>query len=224
MLAIRITALALLIAVSACKQPDSAETTSTEVSTTAALAQCGKDTDCKGDRICDSGTCIAPSAATQNALNQVTTTPSPFPAVEKKGTFFSPLLANGQITLGRCHMGACSWAKWISVKSLNSADSQEALEITLLGGESEHEEVEDYPSSPKGVAINWNSEPHTVKMICSRTAPSISEEILSLNPETGVPGVQESAAELYFVACHSHFDGYSSGIEKFSYNVKEQGS
>jgi hypothetical protein len=27
------------------------------------LAQCGKDTDCKGDRICDAGKCIAPAQA-----------------------------------------------------------------------------------------------------------------------------------------------------------------
>ena len=218
----KIIAFALLIALSACKQPASVEVTPAETSTTAALAQCGKDTDCKGDRICDSGTCVAPSVATQSALPQVATPSPPLSAVEKKSTFFSPLRPNGEITLGRCHMGSCSWAKWISVRSLSSSDSKQALEITLLGGESEHDEASDYPSSPKGVAISWNSEPHTVKVTCSRTAPSVSDELLSLNPETGVPGVQESAAELYFVACHSYFDGYQSGIDKFAYNVKEQ--
>ena len=221
MLTIRVTVLALVLAVSACKQPTSVEPMPSEVSPTAALAQCGKDTDCKGDRICDSGACIAPPATAHGVLPPIAQPSSPPPAVKTSG-FFTPLRPAGQITLGRCHMGSCSWAKWISVKSLSSSGSQQVLEVTLLGGDSEHEEVEDYPSSPKGVAINWNSEPHTFKVTCSRTAPSVEDDLLSLNQEAGVPGVQESAAELYFVACHSHFDGYPSGIEKFSYNVKEQ--
>ncbi len=223
MLHFRFAFLALVVAVAACKQQAPVQPAAYEVLTASTLAQCGKDTDCKGDRICDNGTCIAPTATTQNSP-LAATEPSPPPSTEKPNPFFSPLRPTGQITLGRCHMGSCSWAKWIAVKTLGSSDSQLTLELTLLGGESEHEEVDDYPTSPQGVTINWNSEPHTVKVNCSRTAPSVSDELLSLNPETGVPGVQESAAELYFVACHSHLDGYPSGIEKYSYNVKEQDS
>ncbi|MEG0634702.1 MAG: hypothetical protein RR517_19385 [Pseudomonas sp.] len=52
----RIFAVSLLaLALSACDKP--AETTSQ-----AAPAQCAKDTDCKGDRICESGQCTSPNA------------------------------------------------------------------------------------------------------------------------------------------------------------------
>ncbi|MDR2871567.1 MAG: hypothetical protein LBV45_03445 [Xanthomonadaceae bacterium] len=165
---------------------------------------------------------VAPVIATHSASPHNDSVINSVSVHQQAEQFFSPLQPNGQIDLGRCHMGYCSWAKWIAVKSLPSSGAQQALEIKLLGGESEHEKVEDYPRSPQGVSIKWNLEPHIVKVICSRTAPSVSNEILLLNPETGIPGVQESAAELYFVACHSHFDGYPEGIQKFSYNVKER--
>jgi hypothetical protein len=76
-----------------------------------ALAQCTKDTDCKGDRICDKGACMSPGAAPQrtfnlpNALNQDTRTfnlpnalnqepPSPkfeeFPAQRHPGPWVPP--------------------------------------------------------------------------------------------------------------------------------------
>ncbi|PWB32358.1 hypothetical protein DCO48_13545 [Pseudomonas sp. SDI] len=52
----RIFAVSLLaLALSACDKP--AENTSQ-----VAPAQCAKDTDCKGDRICESGQCISPNA------------------------------------------------------------------------------------------------------------------------------------------------------------------
>ncbi len=139
-------------------------------------------------------------------------------------SLYSPLKANGQITLARCHMGSCSWTKWLSVEPLGSSDSQQVLEATILEGSSQLEDVEDYPPSPKNVAINWNSEPYTVKVICSHTNPSVSNSILPLSPETDIPGAAESAARLYFAVCHSYFGDYPTGIEKFSYNVKEQKS
>ena len=229
MLTIRLAALALIVLLSACNQSDPSQTAATGMPVQSALAQCGKDTDCKGDRVCDNGTCTAPTGTSQQPLTQAGDNKSlvapTVSVITKANSLYFPLLKpNGKITLGRCHMGSCSWAKWLSVKSVGSSGSQEVLEATLLGGDSEHEEVEDYPSSPKGVAINWSTESHTVKVTCSHTEPSVSTDVLSLNPETGVPGVQESAAELYFAACHSHFDGYPSGIEKFAYNVKEQES
>lgn len=46
---------------------------------------------------------------------------------------FEPLLANGQISIGRCNMGVCSWAKWISIRSLPAGRDEVNLEATLLG-------------------------------------------------------------------------------------------
>lgn len=59
--ATRYLCLLCLIALSACSTPD---TKTAEVEPPAsAAAGCAKDTDCKGDRICERGVCTAPAAA-----------------------------------------------------------------------------------------------------------------------------------------------------------------
>lgn len=219
MLMLRFALLSSVILASGCEQ-SSVDVAQDDALAVAALAQCGKDTDCKGDRICESGVCTSPPTTAQVASSRAPQLSQSLPVVEKSNALFKIVRPNDQVTIGRCHMGSCSWAKWKSVKLLSSADSQVVLEATLLGGSSEHEEIEDYPYSSEGASIIWNSEPHTVKVICSREAPSVGDEILPLGSESGVSGAQESAAEVYFVACHSHSDGYPSGIEKFSYAVK----
>ncbi|MGP9807271.1 hypothetical protein ACT3TQ_01300 [Halomonas sp. AOP12-C2-37] len=134
---------------------------------------------------------------------------------------YSPLLKpKGKVTLSSCRMGGCAWNKWLSVKSISTSETEQTLEVTLLNGDSRLKDGEDSPTSPDGVAINWNVEPEVVNVTCSHTAPSVSGEALILSSETAVPGAMESAAELYFAACHSNFDGYSSGIETFSYDVE----
>lgn len=141
---------------------------------------------------------------------------------------FSPIVPNGQITKGRCHMGGCSWVKWVDVEKLSSSDTELELRATLLSGGSEHQpgagstEDPQYPTSPEGVAIGWDAQPRTERILCSYRAPSVANEVLPLNQETGVYGSQESAAEVYFAACHSYFAGYVSGIREFGYDVKGQ--
>jgi hypothetical protein len=85
----RFTALAisLLILVSACKQ--SADDTSS-AAITPSTAMCAKDTDCKGDRICDSGVCKQPnvlgsSEPKSHASAKVSVT-IPTPAVADPGS------------------------------------------------------------------------------------------------------------------------------------------
>lgn len=51
---------ALSLCISSCGN-DSKTSDSKAISDTAVLAQCMKDTDCKGDRICDKGICVAPT-------------------------------------------------------------------------------------------------------------------------------------------------------------------
>lgn len=129
---------------------------------------------------------------------------------------FNPIKAKEQITQGRCHMGECSWAKWISVRNAGRTQENLLLEVELLEGSSSHEG--DYPKSPHGVPIVWSKAPHIVRVACSKTSPSVDGERLPLSPD-GMYGALESSAEIYFEACHSHADGYPSGIEKYHYNV-----
>lgn len=57
--------LALVLGGAACKGPAPTESADSTAGVTAIeLQQCGKDTDCKGDRICDAGQCVAPGANT----------------------------------------------------------------------------------------------------------------------------------------------------------------
>ncbi|WP_329856115.1 hypothetical protein [Stenotrophomonas muris] len=130
---------------------------------------------------------------------------------------FNPLNAKGQITIGRCHMGYCSWAKWLEVDARSSSSDDLELQVSLLGGNSEH--AEDYPRSAEGIAIEWAPEPHTVQVICSYRSPMVDGEPLGL-VSGSISGFEESNAELYFIACHSHNGGYPSGIEKFRYSTR----
>ena len=72
-------ALALLLTACTPSEPPPAPQASTAGATPAAPAACGKDTDCKGDRICDAGVCQAP-AATASA------SPAPAPATSDQGS------------------------------------------------------------------------------------------------------------------------------------------
>jgi hypothetical protein len=125
-------------------------------------------------------------------------------------------------SIGRCIWLSCSWGKPLSVRVLQKSLEQVILEVELLGGESTHEKVEDYPTTYKGVDIKWNKEPHKVIITCSYKHPSTSLDgqvsELPLNSK-GVPSVLESATNLYFQFCHS-YDG-NNPIEKFGYNVVE---
>lgn len=137
-----------------------------------------------------------------------------------RATRFQPLRANGQVSIGSCHMDECSWAKWVSTRTLHSESEKIEIEATLLGGSSSHEGA--YPSSAAGVAIEWNPEPHNILVKCSYTSPEVNGERLPLNNTgIGIYRVIEISAEIYFTACHSHFDGYPSGINKFKYAVPD---
>ena len=54
--------LALALAVAACKGPGSTDPANAPAGLATNNLQCGKDTDCKGERICDAGQCVAPDA------------------------------------------------------------------------------------------------------------------------------------------------------------------
>lgn len=61
-LLIPVSLLAMATALVACKSPVADEAADTAAGLPATALHCGKDTDCKGDRICESGQCVAPDA------------------------------------------------------------------------------------------------------------------------------------------------------------------
>lgn len=168
-------------------------------------------------------------AHTSTQTPPATSQPPAIPANTTAGTDTSTspfqllLDPKGRIGQGRCHMGSCSWSRWLAVRRL-SAGPNVVVQATVLGGTSEHAETSDYPSSPDGVAIEWNDEPHELTIRCSYSHPSVvhGEESTELpfDSEQGVPGAYESAAEIYFQACHSDFDGYSIAERRHGYRVE----
>ena len=68
--------LALLLTACTPSEPPPTPQASTVGATPAAPAACGKDTDCKGDRICDAGVCQAPAATGGASPAPVTNDPS----------------------------------------------------------------------------------------------------------------------------------------------------
>lgn len=166
---------------------------------------------------------LAP-AAVEEVEQAVTEGPGPTP-----NAGFQPLtVPDGRIALGRCHMDLCSWSRTLDTTIKEEPDGELTVVATLLGGTSEHEPDEggpNYPASPEEAQIEWNDESHQVQARCSFTKPTLTMggqvDELALNPVTGVAGVLESSAELYFQLCHSFYDGYTSGTERFGYNVAD---
>jgi hypothetical protein len=139
---------------------------------------------------------------------------------------YTPLLSpNQKITMGNCHMGSCSWAKWLTVRSEQLEANEQTLLITLLGGSSDHED--DYPDSPDGVNISWNSDSHAITVNCSYTKPSVSFDeqidLLPLNVTSSIPDTLFSSVSTYFEACHSDFSSskIDEKIKKYGYNVTQ---
>lgn len=72
----------LMLMLAACSdKPAEPASTVKAVGATGALLQCGKDTDCKGDRICEQGQCVAP-AANALASNSASPTQAPLPPIQ----------------------------------------------------------------------------------------------------------------------------------------------
>ena len=81
------TALAIVICAACSKQAEPIGQAA-QVAMPTQVQQCGKDTDCKGDRICDSGQCVNPSSTQVSPAGQVapaeqiTATPTPVAATQ----------------------------------------------------------------------------------------------------------------------------------------------
>ena len=89
----------LAVGLSACNKPESSQSPSS--STMASPAQCMKDTDCKGDRICEKGTCSTPIATP--LVKESATTESSIPAkAEQKKDAADPKQLKQQNKVSRC--------------------------------------------------------------------------------------------------------------------------
>lgn len=130
---------------------------------------------------------------------------------------FNIVPSSNKIGEGQCHMDYCSWAKIIKNTIVHKDSEKTRVKSLLLGGQSYHRD--HYPQSgtiPKN--IKWNKKPHYITVECSYINPKvmIDGQVDELDFQM-VPAILESTANLYFQVCHNHYDGYSSGIEKFKY-------
>jgi hypothetical protein len=133
-------------------------------------------------------------------------------------------------TIGRCHMGSCTWGRTISVRIVQQSEEQAILEVTLLGGESIHDNPEDYPNSyNKSIPIEWDKETHKIVVTCSYEHPSVAvdNQITALALGFTDPEIFTSDVVTYFQYCHSYYEGTKGyddydGSEKFGYHPIEQ--
>lgn len=159
----------------------------------------------------------------QSISNCTTTTAAktatiPFVPAKSRFTIFNN---PNVVSLGRCHMDECSWSKSVTTRVIQQTANETSLKITLLGGTSGN--PDDSGSKSKMPKINWDKTPHELTLRCSYQSPTISmgsqSDVLPLNA-SGVSGVLESAANLYFEYCHSDTkSGIDEAIRKYGYHV-----
>jgi hypothetical protein len=113
--------------------------------------------------------------------------------------------------IGNCHIGECSWSKLLEFAAAGKSPLGSLFRLELLGGTSEHDSVDDYPSSfSSRVQIKWDEHPHTVYVFCSEQLPAVmmktdegaQVDVLDFTDPTGLPDVLISSANLYSQACH----------------------
>lgn len=111
--------------------------------------------------------------------------------------------------IGRCHMGGCSWSSVLDKKIVEKRKGAVLIRLELIGGYSQHDNVEDYPSRySSDVSIEWNTKSHTVFVACDVKRPLVvignQIDLLDLHD---VPGVLEGAATLWVQTCYNSTDG-----------------
>jgi len=120
------------------------------------------------------------------------------------------------VSMGRCHMGECAWSKIVGTKVIGTKGDDVAVVAALEGGSSL-----DTKAGRK--RVKWNGNLHGITLICSYSKPGVQigeqTDYLPLNPDSGVPGVLEDSASLYFEVCHSDFNGPNLA-GKYHYDVK----
>jgi hypothetical protein len=106
--------------------------------------------------------------------------------------------------LGRCYMNSCSWMVITSKQVVEKKRGSVLFKIELIGGVSEHEDHLNYPSSySPDLAIEWGSKSETIFVACDVKRPLIvMDEHIDLLDLHNVPGVMESASNLWVNVCY----------------------
>lgn len=132
---------------------------------------------------------------------------------------FKPLrLRRPIVTLGRCRMGECSWAKWLAVEPIDQRDGELVLAVTILWGTSIEE-------GPRKGRLVWNRSPDSFQVLCSKRRPGLisgkEQTSLTLSPSQPVSGVFEEYTRAYYTACHSDLRPGSEKAADYGYNVRD---
>lgn len=107
-------------------------------------------------------------------------------------------------SLGRCYMGSCSWAMTTSKQIVEKKKGRVLFRLELVGGTSEHSESQEYPQSySPNLGISWNSNSHTIFVLCDVKRPLVMmDDQVDLLDLHMVPGVLETAANLWVKTCY----------------------
>lgn len=155
----------------------------------------------------------SPSSYSADAAAQSTESSSTTRAEMASAATQSPdvNIPNSVPEIGNCHMGECSWSKLEKFAAAGKSPLGSLFRLELLGGVSEHDSVEDYPTSfSSALQMQWNERPHTVYVFCSQQLPAVLFEtdgetqvdVLDFTDPTGLPNVLISSANLYSQTCH----------------------
>jgi len=112
-------------------------------------------------------------------------------------------------SLGRCHMGYCSWSLVLYGTIVKKTKNAILYEVQVLGGESGEYKDSDYPDDYNfDIHINWNQRAHNVFVFCNTRLPVIGfQKQFNVLDFEFIPGVLESSANLYVRICHGE-DSY----------------
>jgi hypothetical protein len=108
-----------------------------------------------------------------------------------------------QITQGLCQMGECPWSRILNVQAVRKSGGSELRKVALLGGSA----TDAGDAQSKLADVEWNSEPHSLYVLCSRKLPTVAlkdsgEWQVDVLDFSMVSGAQTGAAELYVQICH----------------------
>lgn len=134
---------------------------------------------------------------------------------------------NGQIALGRCHMGECSWSREIAMNLVEQRDDDRLFKINLLGGTSTMRGSRFPKLDGSDADITWNDKSHEVYVFCSQELPAVVSkfdrewQVDVLDFVNGPPGVLEGSAALYSNYCHGNSLAWTSAgfSSKHGYGV-----
>ena len=137
-----------------------------------------------------------------------------FSATAANPTFNHKGIQKGAISES-CYRDPCSIGKVMNFEIVKKTPQTTLIKLKLVGGSRNWNTKK----------IVWNHDFHTVYVTCSIKKPTLERDdqitILPLNPESIVPGVLISDAELYLQACHNYSNYDPKAAKRYGYNVRD---